>query len=491
MAIDCALNYRTTTELIALLAARQISAVELCEHAIERIEALDKPVNAVAVRDFERAREAAKAADAALSRGERRALLGIPMMVKEAYNVAGLPTTWGIPACKDWRPEQDAVAVARVKAAGAIILGKTNIALSLNDWQCSNPLYGTTNNPWDLARTPGGSSGGSAAALAAGYVSLELGSDIGGSLRTPAHFCGVFAHKPSFGLVVTRGHSRPNAAALPVENDLAVIGPMARSAADLALALGVVAGPDEETNAIAYRLALPPPRHDAIKNFRVLVINSHPLIPTAQAVSAALDALAERLADSGAKVSRASPLLPDLAEAARIGTLLMSAFVGAFFPIDLFRQLEDAARSLSAEDESLAAIRIRASVLSHRDWVAADIARVRLRQQWRDLFREWDVVLCPPMPTPAFPHDREPDQGMRHIDIDGKPYPYRDQAVWPSLATVAGLPATAMPIDRSEAGLPIGVQIIGPFLEDLTTIRFADLMEREFGGFTPPPKFTI
>jgi amidase len=486
LAIDSGSNYRTTTELVALLAARQVSAAELCEHAIERIEALDKQINAVVVRDFERAREAAKAADAALSRGERRALLGIPMTVKEAYNVAGLPTSWGIPAGKDWRPKEDAVAVARVKAAGAIILGKTNVAQSLNDWQSSNPVYGTTNNPWDLTRTPGGSSGGSAAALAAGYVSLELGSDIGGSLRTPAHFCGVFAHKPSFGLVATRGHSPPNVPALPVENDLAVIGPMARSAADLALALGVVAGPDEETNAIAYRLALPPPRHDALKSFRVLIVDSHPLIPTARAVSAALDALAERLAKVGAKVSRASPLLPDLAEAARIGTRLLSAFVGAFFPIELFRQLEDAARSLSAADESLAAIRVRASVLSHRDWIAADIARVRLRRQWREFFREWDIVLCPPMPTTAFPHDHEPNQAARHIDIDGKPYPYRDQGVWPSVATVAGLPATAAPIARSEAGLPIGVQIIGPFLEDLSTIRFAELMEREFGGFTPP-----
>src|SRR5689334_5305510 len=170
------------------------------------------------------------------------------MTVKEAYNVAGLPTTWGLSTAKDFRPAEDALAVERLKAAGAVILGKTNVPVFLSDWQSYNDVYGTTNNPWDLTRTPGGSSGGAAAALAAGYVSLELGSDIGGSLRTPAHYCGVFAHKPSLGLAPSRGHTRPNVPALPMESDLAVIGPMARSAADLGLALDLIAGPDEEVN---------------------------------------------------------------------------------------------------------------------------------------------------------------------------------------------------------------------------------------------------
>src|SRR5262252_7197048 len=224
------LDYRTTGELVAILAARKVSALELLEHSIARIEAHDKRINAVVVHDFARARHAAMAADAALAKGQRGALLGVPMTVKEAYNVAGLPTTWGLPEAKDFKPAEDALAITRVKAAGAVVLGKTNVPLSLADWQSYNDIYGTTNNPWDVTRTPGGSSGGSAAALAAGFVSLELGSDIGGSLRAPAHYCGVFAHKPSLGLVPTRGHTPPNVPALPIDVDLGVVGPMARSA---------------------------------------------------------------------------------------------------------------------------------------------------------------------------------------------------------------------------------------------------------------------
>src|SRR5689334_417463 len=251
--------YRTAGALVADLAARRVSAVELLDQAIARIEAHDKSINAVVVRDFERARQASIAADQALARGERRPLLGLPMTVKESFNVAGLPTTWGIPAFKDWRPSQDALAVARLKAAGAVILGKTNLPLMISDWQSFNDVYGTTNNPWDRTRTSGGSSGGSAAALASGYVALELGSDINGSIRVPAHFCGVFGHKPSAGLVPLHGHVPPRAPSTSADSTvgLGVAGPLARTAADLSLALGVLAGPDD-ADGIGYRLALPP-----------------------------------------------------------------------------------------------------------------------------------------------------------------------------------------------------------------------------------------
>jgi amidase len=217
--MDDRLDYQSTTELVRALAARRISAVELLERAIARIEYYNPAINAVVVRDYVRARAAAIAADAALAQGERRPLLGIPMTVKESFNVAGLPITWGIPMFQYWRPNEDAVAVARLKAAGAIIIGKTNVPFALSDWQSYNDVYGTTNNPWDFGRSPGGSSGGSAASVAAGFVSLELGSDIAGSLRAPAHFCGVFAHKPSYGLVPLRGHSWPKSEALDAEGD--------------------------------------------------------------------------------------------------------------------------------------------------------------------------------------------------------------------------------------------------------------------------------
>lgn len=479
--------YASVAELAAGLAARRFSAVELVDHAIARIEALDGTINAVAVRDFERARVAAVQADAALARRDTRPLLGIPMTVKESFNVAGLPTTWGIPQFKDRRAAQDALIVARAKAAGAIVLGKTNVPLLLSDWQTYNEIYGTTNNPWDRARTPGGSSGGAAASLAAGYVPLELGSDIGGSLRAPAHYCGVFAHKPTHGLIPSRGHAFPSAPALPGEVDLAVVGPMARTAADLERMLDVIAGPDEPL-AAGYQLALKPARHDTLRGFRALVVDTHPLLPTAESVRLAIDSFANKLAGAGVKVARSSPLMPDLARGAHVYAQLFSSFVGADMPIDAYRQVQGIAASLPAEDASLAATRLRSLVLSHREWIAADRMRSGIQQQWRELFREWDVVVCPVMPTPAFPHDHSSGP-TRRIAIDGKDYPYGDQIVWPGVATVPGLPATAVPIDRTDTGLPIGVQVVGPYLADRTTLAFARLVEREFGGFVRPPGF--
>jgi amidase len=478
--------YANATVLIAALADRTVSSRELVDDAIARIEALDPKINAVVVRDFTAAREAAKAADEALARGERRPLLGLPMTVKEGFNVGGLPTTWGDPKFKDWRPAEDALAVARLKAAGAIILGKTNVPLRLADWQSYNEIYGTTNNPWDLTRTPGGSSGGAAAALAAGFVALELGSDIGGSLRAPAHYCGVFAHKPSLDLVPLRGGGPPGTPAIPMRVDLAVAGPMARSTADLALELEVLAGPDELSDGIGYKLALPPSRHGELREFRVLLIDAHPLYPTANSVTGALDRLAERLGKSGCAVSRASPQMPDLARTTRLYMELLMAFFSADLPPDVRQLVDGAARGLSSDDESLMANRLRGLTISHQDWVHKSRLRAGLRSQWQGLFKEFDVVLCPAMPTPAFPHDHSL-QRTRTLDVDGKPVYYDDQLVWASIATLFGLPATAVPIERSEGGLPIGVQVISGYLEDHTTLVFASLIEREYGGFVPPP----
>ncbi|WP_213290320.1 amidase [Bradyrhizobium sp. sGM-13] len=411
------LDYRNVSELRALLDARKISAVELFEHAVGRIEALDLRINAVVVRDFERARAAAREADAALARGERRPLLGIPMTVKESFNVAGLPTTWGLPAGRDWQAPEDAVAVARLKAAGAVILGKTNLATAIADWQSFNAIYGTTNNPWDLTRTAGGSSGGSAAALAAGYVPLELGSDISGSIRAPAHLCGVFGHKPTSHLVPQRGHAPPRSPALPTDltSGLGVCGPLARTADDLSLALDLLAGPDDP-EAAAYRLTLPPSRHSALKDFRVLLIDSHPLLAVESDIRAALDQLANKLGKTGAKVARSSPLLPDLAESARLHTRMVRNFVAFSRPPEFFKQHQEEVASLRPDDDSLKAWRTRAPLLNHHQWLAGEIARARLRQQWANLFREFDVVLCPPFSVVAFPHDQKADQEQRTID---------------------------------------------------------------------------
>ena len=347
------LAYRSVSELRGMLDGRQISAVELLDQAIKRIETQDARINAVVVRDFERALASATAADRALAQGERKLLLGIPVSVKESFNIGGLPTTWGLPMGRDWRAAEDAVAVARLKAAGAVVLGKTNLAIGIADWQSYNAIYNTTNNPWDLARTPGGSSGGSAAALAAGYVALELGSDVSGSIRVPAHFCGVFGHKPTADLVPQRGHAPPRS--LPLQTDLTsglgVCGPMARTAADLALALDILAGPDEN-QAGAYRLSLPPARHADLRSYRVLVIDSHPLLPVASDIRAALDQLAGRLTAAGATVARSSALLPDLAESARLHTKLVRNIVNFGRPPEYFQKMREGAAALARDDES-------------------------------------------------------------------------------------------------------------------------------------------
>ena len=445
------INFPTATAgaLVAALAARRIGALELTDIAIARIEAVDGPINAVVVRDFERAREAARAADTALARGERRPLLGLPMTVKESHNVAGLRTSWGVEMFGSWVAPADSIGVARLKAAGAVILGKTNVPPFLADWQADNPIYGRTNNPFDLTRTPGGSSGGGAAALAAGMVPLEFGSDIGGSIRVPAAFCGVFGHKPSFGVVPTRGHAPPGADG--AEIPLAVVGPLARNAADLALALDVLAGPAPD-EARAWGLGLPAPRHDRLAGYRVMMLMAHPVAAVDKEIVAALEALATRLAAAGASVVRQSPALPDLAATHQTYMTILGALTNS----------PEAANAPGATKAGA--------------YIMALHAQAAIRRQWAALFETVDVVIAPAFGSGAFPHM---GPGEESFTINGKPEPRMAQMAWAGLASVTNLPATAMPIGRFANGLPIGAQVIGPYLEDRTTIAFAGLVERQ------------
>ncbi|WP_329404053.1 amidase [Streptomyces melanogenes] len=479
-------NLQTAEQLMAALRAGDVTSAELIESAIAHIERDDKAINAICVPDYDRARTAAREADQARARGEDRPLLGIPVTVKESYNIAGLTTNWGMPQHRDYLPAEDAVQVSRLKAAGAVVLGKTNVPVGLQDIQSFNEIYGTTNNPWDHRRTSGGSSGGSAAALASGFGALSIGSDLAGSLRTPAHFCGIYAHKPTLGLAPTRGMIAPPAPALPVDPDLAVVGPMARTARDLTLLLDVMAGPDPLTLGMAHHLALPPARHERLDDFRVLVLDEHPLIPTGSAVRAGLNRVADALADSGARVERHSPLLPDLAEAATLYAELLSSSQTARFPVEAYEELRTRAAALRADDQSLDAARLRAMVFTHHDWIEANSRRELHRHGWRQFFAEFDAVVCPITPTPAFPHDHHPDPRQRRIDIDGVDYPYFDQLVWAGVATMPGLPATAIPTGLSPEGLPVGVQLVGPMYEDRTPLQLAELLEEEIGGFQAP-----
>jgi amidase len=481
------MEFRTATELVAALRSRHVSSLELTDAAIAAIETGDGALNAVVVRDFERARTAAKAADAALAKGETGALLGLPITVKESFNVAGLPTTWGIPKTEKIPVTQDAVTVARLKAAGAVVLGKTNISYLLADWQSFNEVYGTSNNPWSAAHTPGGSSGGSAAALAAGFVSLELGSDLAGSLRVPAHFCGIYAHKPSSDIVPRRGQTPPGVPVLSLAPrlDLATCGPMARSAQDLMLGLDVLAGPDDHEST-AWRLQLPGPRHATLKDYRVLLIDQHPLTPTDASVRAPLNDLAECLAAAGCRVGRSSDALPDLALIGRMYLQALMAFIGSNMPQPDYEAAAARAAALPEDTDDLGNIVQHGLVASHRSWVQADFIRTGILDRWRRFFRDWDILVCPVMPTPALAHDHRP-VGERTVMVDGRAMPYGDLPLWSSLATLSGLPSTAFPVGISPQGLPVGAQAIGPFLEDRTTIAFADLIAQAFGGFKPPP----
>ncbi|TWD79282.1 amidase [Kribbella amoyensis] len=479
-------NFHSASRQAAALRAGEVSSVELTDAAITAIEQDDPNINAICVPDFDRARATARQADQARARGEDRPLLGIPVTVKESYNLAGLPTTWGMPQYKDFVPAEDAVQVSRLKAAGAVVLGKTNVPLGLQDIQSFNELYGTTDNPWNHGRTSGGSSGGSAAALASGFGALSIGSDLAGSLRTPAHFCGVYAHKPTLGLAAMRGMTPPPGPVLPTESDLAVVGPMARTAGDLTLLLDVMAGPDPLTYGMAHELRLPPARHERLGDFRVLVLDRHPLLATGAAVRAGVNRVADALVASGARVERHSPLLPDLAEAGSLYTKLLFSGSTARFPVDAYEQLQARAAGLSPDDHSLDAARLRGMVMTHRDSIEVNNRRELHRDGWRQLFGEFDAVVCPITPTPAFPHDHNPDLLERRLDIDGAEYPYFDQLVWAGLATMPGLPATAIPAGRSPEGLPVGVQLIGPQFGDRTTLRLAELLEHHIGGFQPP-----
>ncbi|HSV02848.1 MAG TPA: amidase family protein [Phenylobacterium sp.] len=445
-------------ELARALAARQVSALELADAAIARIEARDGAINAVVVRDFARAREAARAADAALARGERGPLLGVPMTVKESHDVAGLPSTWGFEPFQAYVAPKDSIGVARLKAAGAVILGKTNVPVMLSDWQSVNPIYGRTVNPWDPTRSPGGSSGGGAAALAAGMIPLEFGSDIGGSIRVPAAFCGVYGHKPSFGLIPTRGHAPGGLDGAPVP--LAVVGPLARTSADLALALEVLAGPDE-LEGVGYRLALPEPRGTRLADYRVLIVDAVWGVALDNEIKAALAALAERLERAGAKVTRDASRLPEPGRSREVYMGLLNTAMSRGRPD---AQPIDAHRYMALLDGQLA-----------------------LRRAWAELFGEFDVVLAPVMGTVAFPHTDEADWSKRTHAINGQATPYGEQIAWPAIALTPNLPATAAPIGFTKGGLPIAAQIIGPYLEDRTTLAFAGLLEREFGGFRAPP----
>ena len=468
--------------LAELVRGGAIGCLELLDHFIARVERLDGRTNAVVVRDFDRARDHARALDQQRKEGRTAPLFGVPMTVKESYGVAGLRSTWGFEAYRNHVVHEDALAVKRLKKAGAVIFGKTNVPVALQDWQSYNPIYGASSNPWDPGHTPGGSSGGAAAAIAAGLTGLEIGSDIGGSIRVPAHYCGVFGHKPTWGLCPTRGHALMAVAAM---TDISVIGPLARSATDLGLVLDAIAGPDEAETELA--TPLPQPRAMRLADLRVAVWSSEPGHETDTEISAAIDAVAGFLEREGATVSRTARPEFNVAEAFHLYLELLATALSARHSDETLERMRAGKARFAADDMSVRAIQARTVDMTHRDWLRLNERRFQMRRAWGALFHEWDVLLCPPITTAALPHMHEGETWERRMTVNGRDIAYNDMLFWPGVTCAFHLPASVAPIGMTRAGLPIGVQIVGPLYGDRTTIQVAGLLEQHWRQFVAPP----
>lgn len=485
MSKSLALPFRTAKQLASAVRKKKIGCLELLDLYVKRVEAYNPELNAIIANDVEGARKRAKAADKAVKAGKKLGPLhGVPMTIKESFDVVGYSSTYGDPAFKNYLPKANSLVAQRMIDAGVNLFGKTNVPLNLADWQSYNEIYGATNNPWDLSRTPGGSSGGSGAALAAGLTGIEAGSDIGASIRNPAHYCGVFGHKPSYNVVSYKGHTRGNAAV----GDITVVGPLARGAEDLEIAMDAIAGPDE-IDSRGWKLTLPRAKKKKLRDFKVAVLLSDPNAEVDQSVQDELSKLATFLGKKKAKVNdKARPAI-DTAELNDVYIrLLRAATSGRLSDAAWEEAARDAAR-LPATDKSYFAQMQRGNSLSHRTWLQLNEKRHRMRFAWDAFFEDYDLMLCPVAVTTAFPHDRKDPRHERTIVVNNKKVPVVDQIFWAGYAGVTYLPASVAPIGQSKEGLPIGVQIIGRQYDDYTCIQFAKLLEQEYRSFVPPPAY--
>jgi amidase len=480
------LAYLPAHELASRIQSKEVGCLEILEHFLDRVERYNSSLNAIIEMDADRARVRAKEADAALAKGHIWGPLhGVPMTIKEAFGVSGMHMTWGDPTLANHVPDKNATVVDRLMDAGVTLFGTTNVPLWLMDWQTYNTMYGTTNNPWDLSRAPGGSSGGSAAALAAGLSALDAGSDIGSSIRNPGHYCGIYGHKPTFGILPTTGHDLPG---YPKPLDILVVGPLARSAEDLAIALDIMAGADG-MDAKAWKLQLPEPRHTKLSNFRIAVMLESPVCAVDLDVTDRIQVVADACVKAGATVSdTACPKIDMSAAHANYVQLLRGASSG-ILPQSFIDNAEEDVAILKADDESFKARALRAALQSHRDWSIADQQRTRDRAAWEAFFQDWDVLLCPVAASAAIPHQQDVERFSRTVTVNGRQENYNDQLFWAGISCNVYLPGTSAPAGLTPSGLPVGVQIIGPHLEDHTTIEFARLLAEEIGGFVPPPGY--
>ena len=481
-------HFQPAYRLLQALDRGKTSSAELVDYFQARAQAHNPALNAIVDQDFGAAKAQAEAADAARKRGESWGPLhGLPMTIKDALEVAGMKAVGGAPQFAGHRPARHAEAVQRIVNAGAIIFGKTNVPFLSGDLQTYNEVYGTTNNPWDLSRGPGGSSGGAAAALAGGLTPLELGSDIGGSIRTPAHLCGVFGHKPTFGIVPKRGHIPPEPGALG-EGDLSVVGPLGLSAQDLALLLGIVAGPNE-AQAKGFTLNLPRPRATSPKGLRVATWFEDPFCDIDKESTALFTEAAKALEADGAIIDWEARPDFTLAEITEAYLMLLHANVASRMPPHVKERWEKLKAEGDPADKSHAMLQARGGTLSYADWLIWHEKREQLRAKWAEFFTRYDVVLAPVLMRPAFAHDHTSNWHARTLEVNGKSRPYMDVLIWAGPAVLCHLPASVAPVGLTQKGLPVGIQIIGPHLEDYTTIAVAGMLEQALGGFKPPKGF--
>ncbi|HKV05422.1 MAG TPA: amidase family protein [Candidatus Acidoferrales bacterium] len=473
-------DFGSALDAAAAIRARQISSAELTEHTLRRIDAFQPQLNAYVYQLREEALESARKADEAIARaGALGALHGVPINVKESFGVQGRPCTWGVPALANSKAPRHAVAVRRLLDAGAILLGATNVPLHLMDCQSFNDIYGTSNNPWDLTRTPGGSSGGSAASLAAGMAFFSVGSDIGGSIRTPAAFCGIYGHKPTLDIVNMAGHAPGGLYASPgFSTLLSVGGPMARSAEDLEAGLRILAGL-EAPDAKALQWTLPKARHQSLREFRVGYVLEDPAVPVSSEIKTVLESVIRACERAGAKVKPGWPDASRFRELLDTYLFLLGAFDFSIRPPEIQQQTRD---RLAARSDAFA----KGAISDFAAWQRRNLKRLAFRAVWEEYFNSVDVFLLPTAFTTAIPHDYTPPDARVIPTPEGDTRAFVDMVTYISPATLTGCPATTAPAGLSRSGLPVGLQIVGPYLEDATPIAFSQLLAREIGGFQPP-----
>lgn len=469
----------TARQMLADLQAKKISARELLELHLAKNDTLHKTLNAVVATDIPRAKKDATAIDEARAKSAPLGpLAGLPMTIKDGYDVEGLPATAGNPAFAN-RPKNcaDAELVRRARNAGAVIWGKTNVPFMLSDFQSYNSVYGTTSNPYDVSRVPGGSSGGAAAALATGITPLEIGSDIGGSLRHPANFCGVCALKPTWGVLPMRGHVPPPPG-FDADVDLGVGGPMARTIDDLKLLWSVLHG-------------VPEPKRRDVKGARIAVWAEEPGWPLDYEIKTRVDAAAQALANAGMQVTYAKPRI-DMAKMLDTYLDLLTPIIAAGFPpslLDSMTQSREADLKLVREGRDVtgqARYRLRATA-TPAEIAAAQNIRQAQKAALAEFFDRYDAILMPITPVPAFPHDHTDPVNARTITVNGQPTPYMSMLNWIALATSLHAPALALPAGVTPEGLPVGIQLVGPEDSEDRLLNLGLAAEEALGHPPSPP----